>query len=353
MRRSVCARAASKASGLMSESTLGLAQGIVARRRDALAKAITLTESTREDHKEQASLLLDWLSKHRNELSAAPKDTLRIGIAGPPGAGKSTFIESLGMMYIAKSNRVAVIPVDPSSHISGGSILGDKTRMEKLGLSDEAYVRASPTRGVLGGIAEHTAEVIYLCEAAGYNIVFVESVGLGQSEVDIDIAVDMLLVIIPPGGGDGLQASKKGIMEAADLVVVNKADGDLLVAAKHTKADYSAAMSFIRRKHHSWQPVVLMVSSRTGEGLEAVQREMEKFRSSMTANGALQEKRAHQSIDWMRRQFRRRLVSSVEGKQTTRQLQRELERELAQGRTTPRAAAKRLLDAVDSTVLTK
>ena len=194
--------------------------------------------------------------------------------------------------------QVAVIPVDPSSHVSGGSILGDKTRMEELSRSPHAYVRASPTRGVLGGIAEHTADVISLCECAGYDVVIVESVGLGQSEVcsalccagshllcpvnhiltvhtpilpfhvlmkvDIDQAVDLLLVIVPPGGGDSLQATKKGIMEAADLVAVNKADGSLAIQAKHTRADYSGSMAFIRPKHPLWKPEVLLMSSRTG-----------------------------------------------------------------------------------------
>ena len=329
----------------LSPSTLSLAQGILAQRRDALARSITLIESTREDHKEQAGFLLDWLGQHRAAVPSSPP-TLRIGVAGPPGAGKSTFIETLGMRYISKANRVCVIPVDPSSHISGGSILGDKTRMEQLSRSDNAYVRASPTRGVLGGIAEHTSEVIYLCESAGFNLVFVESVGLGQSEVDIDIAVDMLLVLVPPGGGDGLQASKKGIMEAADLVVINKADGHLLVPAKHTKADYSAAMSFIRRKHPSWQPMVVMVSSVSGQGLKDVEAHIEQFRATMTASGALQQKRAHQSIDWMRRQFRRRLVSMVEGREATRRLYGDLEEALATGKTTPRAAASKLLSTL-------
>lgn len=287
--------------------------------------------------------MLDWLGKHRVVSPSSPT-TLRIGVAGPPGAGKSTFIETLGMRYIKKGHRVAVIPVDPSSHITGGSILGDKTRMEHLGRSDDAYVRASPTRGVLGGIAEHTSEVIYLCEAAGFNVVFVESVGLGQSEVDIDIAVDLLLVLVPPGGGDSLQASKKGIMEAADLVIINKADGHLLVPAKHTKADYSSAISFIRRKHPSWQPLVLMVSSLSGQGLEDVEAQIEHFRTTMTSSGALQQKRAHQSIDWMRRQFRRRLVVMAEGREETQRLAASLESDLRDGKTTPRAAATRLLE---------
>eukprot|EP01035_Chromulina_nebulosa_P017365 gene17365-22913_t len=172
------------------------------------------------------------------------------------------------MNYVNKGHRVAVIPVDPTSHISGGSILGDKTRMDKLSLSDNAYVRASPTRGVLGGIAEHTFDIISLCESARYDVVIVESVGLGQSEVDIDMAVDMLVLIVPPGGGDSLQASKKGIMEVADLIIVNKADNELLNAAKHTKADYSGSIQFIRQKYIWWKTKVLLMSAKTGAGLD-------------------------------------------------------------------------------------
>jgi len=206
----------------MLRNTLDLAVGVVNRQREALAKTITLIESTRKDHREQAEYLLVYLVNQTHERKYFQhNNTLRLGIAGPPGAGKSTFIEALGMKFIAQSHRVAVIPVDPSSHISGGSILGDKTRMENLTKSMNAYVRASPTKGVLGGIAEHTSDVITACEAGSFNVVIVESVGLGQSEVEIDNAVDMLLVIVPPGGGDSLQATKKGIMEAAGTLLAN------------------------------------------------------------------------------------------------------------------------------------
>jgi LAO/AO transport system kinase len=331
---------ARRLSGLRPETIL-LGQGILAQRRDALARGITLIESSREDHRRQASQLLSWLAGQ----STSDK-TFRIGVAGPPGAGKSTFIEALGMRFVSQSNKVAVIPVDPSSHISGGSILGDKTRMEQLSRSDQAYVRASPTRGVLGGIAEHTADVIFLCETAGYNIVFVESVGLGQSEVDIDSAVDMLLVLVPPGGGDGLQASKKGIMEAADLVVVNKADGHLLAPAKHTRADYQSALAFIRRKHPSWQPSVLLVSARTGDSLETVEAQLRAFRETMVATGALQRKRANQAVHWMWGQFRRAVASSCEKDARVLARAQQLEQDIAKGTTTARAAADALFDAI-------
>ena len=272
----------SRSARVMSPATLDLANDLLQGKRFALARAITLAESTKDEHKEQAAYLIDHVlansdrekfftdmefeafsgGKHDRKRMFVHPHTLRLGIAGPPGAGKSTFIDALGCELVRSGHRVAVIPVDPSSHISGGSILGDKTRMEVLSRHAHAYVRASPTSGVLGGIAEHTNDVITLCEAAGYDVVIVESVGLGQSEVDIDQAVDMLCVLIPPGGGDGLQASKKGIMEAADLLLVNKADGTLLTQAKHTKSDYSGAMSFIRQKHAAWKASVHLLSSK-------------------------------------------------------------------------------------------
>lgn len=326
--------------------TKALGEGIIGGRRDALARSITLIESTRFDHRIQAQLLLDYLTTQTSSTSASRYSqgfTLRLGVAGPPGAGKSSFIEKLGMMFVEQGHRVAVIPVDPSSHISGGSILGDKTRMEQLSASESAYVRASPTRGVLGGIAEHTSDIITLCEAASYDVVVVESVGLGQSEVDIDNAVDMLLVIVPPGGGDSLQASKKGIMEAADAVIVNKADGGLLVAAKHTKSDYAGAMHFIRQKYHDWRTPVLMMSVKTGLGVDEVQNTISRFHELAIRTKSLQRKRLMQRRHWMRGHFRRSLIDLAEKDPTIQSLLGECDDYLDRG-STPRAEAKKLLD---------
>lgn len=336
---------------LSSVTTMKLADGIIHGRRDCLAKAITLVESTRLDHKNEANVLLQKISDH-NFISSSKGDTnlynngktLRLGIAGPPGAGKSTFIDNIGMRLIANQHKVAVIPVDPSSHISGGSILGDKTRMDNLSRSDDAYVRASPTRGVLGGIAEHTSDVIKLCEAAGYDVVIVESVGLGQSEVDIDNAVDMLLVIVPPGGGDGLQASKKGIMEVADLVVVNKADGSLESAAKHTKADYSGSMQFIRQKHNDWRAPVLMMSARTGAGIDEVVDTINKFHEVMVSNGGLVKKRSTQLLHWMRGQLRRQIIEHLEKDPVISVEMKKFSSDVVVGKLTPRLAASRIMN---------
>ena len=323
----------------MLSTTKVLFDGIKAHKRECLARAITLIESSNREHQQQATLLLQELTRSHGRHA----NSLRLGIAGPPGAGKSTFIEQMGLRLINKAHKVAVIPVDPSSHISGGSILGDKTRMEQLSRSNNAYIRASPTRGVLGGIAEHTSDVINLCECAGFDVVIVESVGLGQSEVDIDQAVDMLLLLVPPGGGDSLQATKKGIMEAADLIVVNKADGDLMNSAKHTKADYAGAMQFIRRKNIHWQPKVLMMSAHSGFNLDKVEEEIFKFHNVMKDTGSLIDKRTSQAKQWTIGQFRRLLFELAESNDTWEQKKLSLFREIDEGKMTPRAAASSLL----------
>jgi LAO/AO transport system kinase len=247
---------------VLSEKNIALADGILQGSRSSLAKAITLMESSRSDHREQADRLQQYLLSHRNiaaSTSVWASPTFRIGVAGPPGAGKSSMIETLGMMLIEMGHKVAVIPIDPSSSVSGGSILGDKTRMDSLSKSESAYVRASPTRCILGGIAEHTADVVSLCESGGYDTVIVESVGLGQSEIELDQAVDLFILLLPPGAGDDLQASKKGVMEFADLVIVNKADGALLPLARAALSDYKCSVSLIRRKCLDWEPRVQMV----------------------------------------------------------------------------------------------
>ena len=220
--------------------------------RRALARAITLVESTRADHRAEAEALLAEVLPHTG-------DAIRVGISGAPGAGKSTFIEALGLHLVAHGHRVAVLAVDPSSTRSGGSILGDKTRMEQLTRSPHAFVRPSPTGGTLGGVARRTREAMLLCEAAGFDVVLVETVGVGQSEVKVAAMVDLFLVLVAPGGGDELQGLKRGIMELADLVVVNKADGDLAAAAAHTAADYAAALHLVRPRIAGWTPRVLHV----------------------------------------------------------------------------------------------
>jgi LAO/AO transport system kinase len=335
----------------MLQATKILYNGIRLGKRDALAKAITLIESSNPTHQNQAAILLQNLTEN-NPILSSQKPTLRVGIAGPPGAGKSTFIEKLGLRFLNSdpSNRIAVIPVDPSSHISGGSILGDKTRMEELSKTLRAYIRASPTRGVLGGIAEHTSDVITLCEYTSFNIVIVESVGLGQSEVDIDGAVDILILVVPPTAGDSLQASKKGIMEAADLILINKADGELLPSAKHTKADYAGALQFIRLKHNDWIPKALLMSAYTGYNLDKVQEEILKYHSIMSSNGYLYEKRSKQAKLWAENQFKRMILSRIENSQYFQKNLDQINQLVIQGKLTPRAAASISSELVDINV---
>lgn len=350
--------------GTMMPQTLSLADSLLSSERVGLSKSITLVESSRKDHKEQAAHLIDYVleekfKQHNAMRKKSPSEnddkadggrlfpkhqTLRIGIAGPPGAGKSTFIEAFGLRMIGRGHRVAVIPVDPSSHISGGSILGDKTRMDELSKSRDAYVRASPTRGVLGGIAEHTSDVISLCECAGFDLVIVESVGLGQSEIDIDNAVDMLLMLVPPGGGDGLQATKKGIMEAADLVIINKADGTLLTQAKHTCSDYKGAMCFIQKKNIHWNPSVELISAREQTGLDSVESKIADFHDVMSSSGSLSNKRIEQSMHWMWAQYRRQIVIENEKREDVKMTASKLKADLALQRISSRLAAQRLVE---------
>jgi len=282
--------------------------------RVSLARAITLIESKNDKHQIEAAILMDYITNNINRKDNLFSNckTLRLGVAGPPGAGKSTFIEALGKQLITKCNlRVAVLAVDPTSHVSGGSILGDKTRMEFLSRNSNAYVRASPTRGVLGGIAEYTSDIILLCEAAQYDVVIVESVGLGQSEVDIDKVVDMSVLLIPPGAGDSLQASKKGIMEAADIVIINKADGEQLPIAQKTKADYAGAMHFIRQKNKDWHTPVIMISSKKEEGLEQVEKHIRDFHRIMINNHNFLEKRKKQILIGLHDQLGRITINDI------------------------------------------
>ncbi len=231
--------------------------------RRALARAITLVESTRPDHRREADALLDDVLPHTG-------GALRVGVSGAPGAGKSTFIEALGLHVLEQEHDVAVLAVDPTSTRSGGSILGDKTRMERLARSPDAFVRPSPTGGTLGGVARRTREAMLLCEAAGFGVVLVETVGVGQSETAVEGMVDCFVVLVAPGAGDELQGLKRGIMELADLVVVNKTDGTLGAAATATAADYASALHLVRPKTPAWSPKVLRCSALSGEGIPEV-----------------------------------------------------------------------------------
>jgi LAO/AO transport system kinase len=319
---------------MVDEPLDALAQGVLDGDRRSLARAITLAESTRPDHRADAEALLATLLPHTG-------GAVRIGISGAPGAGKSTFIEALGMHVVEREHRVAVLAVDPSSTRSGGSILGDKTRMEQLTRSPDAFVRPSPTSGTLGGVARRTREVLLLCEAAGFDVVLVETVGVGQSEVAVAAMVDLFLVLVSPGAGDELQGIKRGIMELADLVVVNKADGDLAPAAHATAADYANALHLVRPRTPSWSPRVLTSSALTGTGIAEVWGAVGDYRRAVAAELVAQ--RADQARAWMWSEVTDALVDSLRADPDVAALATRLETEVAQGLATPTAAALQLL----------
>jgi len=303
--------------------------------RRALARAITLVESKRPDHRAQAQALLASLLDRTGH-------SIRVGISGAPGAGKSTFIEALGLHLVAQGHQVAVLAVDPSSTRSGGSILGDKTRMERLARAPEAFVRPSPTGGTLGGVARRTREAMLVCEAAGFDVVLVETVGVGQSEVTVAGMVDLFLVLLSPAGGDELQGIKRGIMELADLVVVNKADGDLVAAAHATAADYASAMHLVRPRTPSWTPKVLTCSALLQTGIAQVWDAVEEFAAAVAPH--LAERRAEQGRDWMWSEVTDSLLDSLRADHAVAKLAAKLEREVAAGTTTPTAAARRIVE---------
>jgi LAO/AO transport system kinase len=306
--------------------------------RRALARAITLVESTRPDHRAEADELLA-------EVMARAGHSKRVGISGAPGAGKSTLIEALGQRIIDQGHRVAVLAVDPSSTRSGGSILGDKTRMEELTRRPEAFVRPSPTGGTLGGVARRTHEAMLLCEAAGFGVVIVETVGTGQSEVTVEGMVDCFLVLVNPGTGDELQGLKRGIIELADLVVVTKADGDLARASAVTAAEYAAALRLLRPKHEAWAAQVVACSALEGRGVDDVWAAVEAFGRALEERGELGARRAEQARAWMWGEISAALLDRVRHAPRLTELAATLEADAVAGRIPPPVAADRVLEA--------
>jgi LAO/AO transport system kinase len=306
--------------------------------RRALAQAITLLESTRADHAAEGQALLE-------RLVPSTGGAVRVGITGPPGVGKSTFIEALGLHLVEAGRRIAVLAVDPSSPRTGGSILGDKTRMERLARRPEAFIRPSPSGGSLGGVARRTREAAMLCEAAGYDVVVVETVGIGQSEIAVAGMVDFFLILLQPGSGDELQGIKRGAVELADGLVVNKADGEWRAAAERIQGQYAQALQLLRPAASGWRPRVLCASGRTGEGIEAVWSMLEEQRAALEASGEAQARRRAQARAWMwslveeglQREFRDHpgLAGQAEA----------LEAQVEALETTPGRAAQALLEA--------
>jgi len=302
--------------------------------RRALARAITLVESTRDDHRERAQVLLERALPHSG-------DSIRIGITGIPGVGKSTFIEAFGLHLIERGRRVAVLAVDPSSPIAGGSILGDKTRMEELSRRGEAFIRPSPTAGALGGVAQKTRETMLLCEAAGYDAILVETVGVGQSEYEVAGMVDFFMVLMLPNAGDELQGIKKGIVELADALVINKADGESVNLAAMTRKHYTAAMTLLKHASH-WAPRVMTCSAAEGVNIDEVWDMVREFERAAREEHAFQRKRERQARDWMHHLIDEFLHLKLSGGAGA--LVSELERRVIAREITPYAAARRIVD---------
>jgi len=315
-----------------------IADGVKNRNIRALAKAITLIESRNLDHSLAATALLD-------ELLPDSGSAIRIGISGVPGAGKSTFIEALGLHLIRQGHRVAVLAVDPTSQLSGGSILGDKTRMEELSREANAFIRPSPSGDTLGGVARKTRETMLLCEAAGYDVVIVETVGVGQSEITVASMVDFFLLLQISGAGDELQGIKKGVMEIADAILVNKADGDNLQRAELARQQYLNALHLFKPKSRNWQVPALLCSALKNQGIAEAWETVLAFRTAMAASGEFEQKRRLQASDWMWTLVMADLKDLFLRDRQVEALLESVQDAVAQGITTPGAASRRLLDA--------
>lgn len=321
--------------GKLGPADQQLLDGVLAGQRRALAKTITLIESTRIDHQQRARQVLNGLLPHTGSA-------MRVGISGSPGAGKSTFIESLGLHLIDAGKRVAVLAVDPSSSVSGGSILGDKTRMEMLCQRGEAFIRPSPSAGSLGGVADKTREAMLVCEAAGFDVIIVETVGVGQSETTVAGMVDAFVLLQLPNAGDDLQAIKKGIVEIADLIVFNKADIDEKAAA-FARNQMRAALTMLRSASPHWRPPVLTISALAKRGIAEFWNEIERYRQTMQNSGEFDQKRRRQAVDWMWNLIDSGLRQDFRSHPSVRAALPTLSKDVAEGKTMPGVAAAQLL----------
>ncbi|ANW64639.1 ATPase/protein kinase [Mycolicibacterium murale] len=322
----------------MVPSVEDLAGAIRRGDRSALARAITLVESTRRDHRDTAQELL-------LELMPEAGSAMHVGITGVPGVGKSTAIEALGMQLIELGHRVAVLAVDPSSTRTGGSILGDKTRMSRLAAQPQAYIRPSPTSGTLGGVARATRETIVLLEAAGFDVILVETVGVGQSEVTVANMVDTFVFLTLARTGDQLQGIKKGVLELADIVVVNKADGNHALEATKAARELSGAIRLIYPPNSVWLPPVLTMSALEGTGLAELWETVEKHRQVLTEAGEFEARRRAQQVEWTWSMVRDTVLDRVLAHPGVRDIRREVERQVRDGELTPALAAQQILDA--------
>ena len=318
-----------------------LAAGVLAGDRTAIGQAITLVESVLPEHRVEAAALLDELLPHSG-------DAHRVGITGVPGVGKSTFIEALGLQLTGAGHRVAVLAVDPSSSRTGGSILGDKTRMAQLSVDPDAFIRPSPSAGTLGGVTRATREAMIVLEAAGHDVVLVETVGVGQSETVVHGMVDIFVVLMLSGAGDELQGIKKGVLELADLLAVNKADGTNVDKAKQAAVDYKRALHLVQPPGASWEPPVLTCSAVERTGLAELWSEIERHRALMTETGERDERRREQKLSWMRTMLQERLLAHFDTDPVFAAARADAEAAVSDGSLTPSVAVDQLLDRLGS-----
>jgi LAO/AO transport system kinase len=322
-------------------SSSPLAAGIRAGDRATLARAITLIESTRADHRKAAHRLVQ-------ELLPQTGRAMRLGITGAPGAGKSTTIDALGSYLTGQGRKVAVLAVDPSSTRTGGSILGDKTRMGRLGMDPNAFIRPSPSSGTLGGVAAKTRETMLICEAAGHDVVIVETVGIGQSETAVADMTDFFLVLMIAGAGDELQGIKKGVVELADMIAVNKADGDNVQRARRAAADYRAALNILAPRSPSWSPPVVTYSALTGSGVPDLWTRVTSYRDKMTASGAFEARRREQQVKWMWSMLEERMMARLRSDPAVRARLRQAEAAVAAGRLAPTLAVEEIAALIET-----
>jgi LAO/AO transport system kinase len=314
-----------------------LAREIRTGERNLLSRAITLIESKRADHRRTAAALTQALLKETG-------NAVRVGITGAPGVGKSTMIDALGGMLTGKGRKVAVLAVDPSSRRTGGSILADKTRMANLSTDPNAFIRPSPSSGTLGGVAAKTRETMLLCEAAGYDVILVETVGVGQSEIAVADMTDFFLVLTLPGAGDELQALKKGVVELADMIVVNKADGDNLGRARLAASQYGAALHILSPRSPNWSPPVISCSALERSGIEILWSHILDHRQRLTASGELAARRGEQQVKWMWTMLEERLFAPLHSDRSLKSALPRIEAEVAAGRLAPATAVEQIVD---------
>ena len=313
-----------------------LVKSVFGGNRRALAQAITLIESTRPEDRQTAMKLLEKLAPRAGK-------SIRVGISGVPGVGKSTFIESLGNHLIDAGHKVAVLAVDPSSAVSGGSILGDKIRMEQLAKRPEAFIRPSPSGTTLGGVTRHTRETMLVAEAAGFDVLLVETVGVGQSETAVADMTDMFILMLLPGGGDELQGIKRGIIELADLILVNKADGDMKPAAERSVTDYRNALEFLRPRSEHWQVSVESYSALEESGIVEIWDIVQQYQTTLSETGEIEHNRANQAKAWMWSEIKDELVDDMKSDPDVKGRVKQLEKKVTDGKLSPTVAAQQLI----------